>query len=178
MQRTLLASEAVKTPPSCLSGFNCTALPLGEGSLDLAVDFALTCQSCCANAFVIFGFPMVAPDPSPYYSIEPGQTFFQPPHRLKCTSCGAEAALFDVRTQGYDGVLNGGGSYESGTDGEAPIAGQFKVIVAVCYNAEFDELSELAEGANVSVSDLFDWITITGTPTSGGENIELSYECA
>lgn len=178
MQRTPSAAEAVKIPPSCLSGFNYAALPLAENGLDLAVDFALTCRSCDASAFVIFGFPIVAPDPSPYYAIEPGQTFFRPPHRLRCSSCGAEAALFDVRTQGYDGVLNGGGSYESGTDGEAPIAGQFKVTVAVCYNAEFEELSELAEEANVSVSDLFDWITITGTPVNGGENIELSYECA
>lgn len=178
MQRTPSAAEATTNPPSCLSGFDCTPLPLAESGLDLAVDFALTCQSCDAAVFEIFGFPIVAPDPSPYYAIEPGQTFFRPPHKLRCVSCDAEADLFDIRTQGYDGVLNGGGSYESGTDGEAPIAGHYKVTVAVCFNTEFDELSELAEEANVSVSDLFDWITITGTPVNGGENIKLSYECA
>ncbi|WOI54397.1 hypothetical protein [Parvularcula sp. LCG005] len=178
MQRTPSAAAAVKIPPSCLSGFDCTALPLAGNGLDLAVDFALTCRSCNAFAFLIFGFPIVAPDPSPYYAVEPGQTFFRPPHKLRCSSCGAEAALFDVRKDGYDGVLNGGASYESGTDGEEPIAGQFKVTVAVFFNVEFDELSELAAEANVSISNLFDCITIKGTPVNGGEDVELSYECA
>jgi len=177
MQRTPAAEQAAKTPPSCLADFNCAALPLEDDGLDLAVDFALTCKACGADTFEILAFPKVAPDPSPYFAIEPGQTLFQPPHRLKCTSCGDERALFDVRTQGYDGVLNGGGAYESGTTGEAPIPGVFNVVVTACYNIELNELIELAHDAKVNASDLFDWLTIVGTST-GGEQIELSYECA
>lgn len=178
MQRTPAAVEAVRKPPSCLSGFTSVAFPVQDDGLDLAVDFALTCTPCGANGFQILAFPKVVPDPSPYSAIEPGQTLFRPPHRLKCTSCGHVHDLFDIRTQGYDGILNGGGSYESGTDGESPIPGSFSVVVSVCYNVELDELSELAEEAGVNPSDLFDWLTISGTSFSGGENVELSYECA
>jgi hypothetical protein len=86
--------------------------------------------------------------------------------------------LFDVRTQGYDGVLNGGGAYESGTEGKAFIPGHFHVIVAFTYNTELEELRELAREARVPVSDLFDWISIVGMATDSAPNIELSYECA
>ena len=74
--------------------------------------------------------------------------------------------------------MNGGCTYESGTEGESPIPGTFNVVVQVCYNSELNELSELAEEAKVNISDLFDWLTIFGTYTSNGEHIELSYECA
>lgn len=178
MERTQAAAEAVRMPPSCLSAFNFEALPLEEGGWDFEVTFSLTCKACASSTFVIFGFPLVAPDPSPYYMVQPGETNHRPPHKLKCASCGAEGQLFDVRTQGYDGVLNGGCSYESGTDGEAAIPGEFRVVVQVLYQAELDELAEFAREANVNVSDLFDGLTIVGTSVGGGESIFLAYECA
>ena len=86
--------------------------------------------------------------------------------------------MFDVRTQGYDGVLNGGGAYESGTEGKAFVPGRFHVVVAFTYNTELEELRGLAREARVGVSDLFDWISIVGTASDSVPNIELSYECA
>lgn len=177
MERTPAAIEATKTPPSCLSSFSLNTLPLKSGDLGLGVEFALACKNCSTSTFRIFGFPIVAPTPSPYYGVEAGETFFRPPHKMECVSCGAEGALFDVRVQGYDGVLNGGGSYESGINDEQAVPGQFSVVVTVSYNIELDELRELAEEASVNPSDLFDWITITGVSTRVG-TIEFSYECA
>lgn len=43
------------------------------------------------------------------------------------------------RTQGYDGVLNGGGTYESGTEGKAFMPGLFHIVVSLAYNAELAE---------------------------------------
>jgi hypothetical protein len=86
--------------------------------------------------------------------------------------------LFDVRTQGYDGVLNGGGAYESGTEGKAFIPGRFHVVVGFIYNIDLTELEQLASEARVSAPDLFDWISIVGTATDGSANVELGYECA
>src|SRR5688572_27163522 len=103
MQRTPEAEEALRAPPNCLSGFSLSALPLEEGGLNLAVDFALSCKRCAGSIFRIFGFPsgnLAMP--------------FRPPHRLECVSCNHAVPLFDARTQGYDGVLNGGCAYESG----------------------------------------------------------------
>ncbi len=88
------------------------------------------------------------------------------------------APLFDARTQGYDGVLNGGCAYESG-DGEGRLAaGEFKFVVAFRHNIEPSELEELAAEAKVQPSDLFDWISIRGTPVGEGSTLEIEYECA
>ena len=176
--RAPAAAEAERTPPSCLSGFGNTPIPLAPGGLDIAIDFKLRCQNCPSDIFQSSAFPLVAPDPSPYFEVQPGQTLYRPPHFLTCTSCGTERPLFDVRTQGYDGVLNGGGAYESGTEGKAFISRHFHVVVGFIYNIELGELRDLASEARVAVSDLFDGISIVGTATDGAENVELSYECA
>lgn len=172
------AAEAERTLPRALSNFRSITIPLAPGALDIVVDFKLSCLTCSAEIFQISAFPLVVPDPSPYAQVRPGETLYRPPHTLKCVSCGAEHPLFDVRTQGYDGVLNGGGTYESGTDGKEFMPGRFHVVVAFTYNTELEELRELAEEARVRASDLFDWIAINGTATDGVPNIELSYECA
>lgn len=176
--RAPVAAEAERTPPSCLSEFGHTAIALEPGDLDIAIDFRLRCQTCPSEIFEISSFPLTAPDPSPYFEVEPGQTLHRPPHTLKCISCGTERALFDIRTQGYDGVLNGGGAYESGSDGKAFIPGHFRIVVGFIYNTELDELSEFASGAKVAVSDLFDLISIRGIAVGSAQSIELSYECA
>jgi hypothetical protein len=146
--------------------------------MDTAIDFKLRCQECTGDIFQISAFPLVAPDPSPYSGVQPGQTLYRPPHTLKCVSCNVERPLFDVRTQGYDGVLNGGGAYESGTEDKAFMPGRFHVVVDFIYNIDLTELEELASEAKVGASDLFDGISIVGTATDGGQNVELSYECA
>lgn len=178
MDRAPSAAEAEKTPPHVVANFRSIALPMVPGALDVVVDFQLACLACSAETFHISAFPVVAPNPSPYFDVQPGETLYRPPHNLKCVLCGAEASLFDVRTQGYDGVLNGGGTYESGTEGKAFMPGLFHIVVSLAYNAELAELRELADEASVRASDLFDWIAIHGKATDGGQNIELSYECA
>ena len=167
-----------KTPPSCLAGFRCVVRPSPEAGAASTIDFALACARCSSDSFRLFGFPLEAPDPSPYYGVQPGQRFFRPPHRLDCTRCGYGALLFDVRTQGYDGVLNGGGPYESGTSDENAVPGEFRIVVGVTYNIALDELAELADEAGVGTADLFDWIKIVGISPHDGKEVRFSYECA
>lgn len=175
MPHTLEAAEAVKNPPSCISGFGFSALP--PGRINLAVEFSLTCKGCSGSAFQILAFPLLVTDPSPYYGLVPGDTFQRPPHRLRCTSCKTETPIFDGRTQGYDGVLNGGFAYESGESGEAAIPGEFTVIAMFFYNIEMAELLELAAEANVRPADLFDAFSIVATPLRGDTGLTLDYEC-
>jgi hypothetical protein len=176
MSHTPEAAEAIANPPSCIAGFR--HKPLAAGTLDRAAEFALACANCGGEAFQILVYPLLVPEPSPYFGLNPGDTLNRPPHRLRCTSCATEASLFDARNQGYDGVLNGGCAYESGDKTESPIPGEFKVIASFLYNVELAELEELATEANVKPSDIFDAFAIVGTSVSGGPEVELNHECA
>jgi hypothetical protein len=176
MTHTPEAAAAIASPPSCITGFRYSALPAGK--LDLAAEFELACKTCGQAVFQILAYPLLVPEPSPYFGLEPGETLNRPPHRLRCTSCGTEAPLFDARTQGYDGVLNGGCACESGGTGETPIPGEFKIVAAFLYNIEMAELEELAAEANVKPSDLFDAFGFTGSPANGGQEVDFNYECA
>lgn len=173
MTPTPAALEAVRQPPSCIAGFAYA----GE-AVSFAAEFTLRCKACQHDVFRILAFPTIVPDPSPYYDLSPGDILQRPPHRLRCTSCSAEAPLFDVRVNGYDGALGHGTAYESGEEGEAAIPGEHTVVVAFLYNIELDELQEIAAGANLQPSDLFDAINIIGTPAGNGEAVHLDYECA
>ena len=173
------AALAAKQPPASLSQLALTVVPPEAGRRPaFAVDFAVSCKTCNHGVFMISGFPKIAPDPSPYAEILPGQTFWRPPHNLKCVNCGSVAKLFDARTDGYDGICNGGCSYESGTDGEAFVPGSFTVTVAPVYNNELSEMIESAAEFGVQTPDLFDSFVIQGDPVGGGKPFETYYECA
>ena len=75
-------------------------------------------------------------------------------------------------------MLNGGCAAESGSGDDTAVPGTFEVNVALFYNIELDELEDLATEVKVAPSDLFDWISIRGTSTSGREVFEVGYECA
>jgi hypothetical protein len=170
-----VAIIAARQPPACLAGFSLSLLPSHQ---EVSVEYDVRCATCGGGRFHISGFPIVAPDPSSYFAIAPGETIWRPPHSLKCAHCGAGGRVFDARTNGYDGVLNGGCSYESGEAGERDVEGVFKVTIALAYNAELPELLEVAQEAKVGVADLFDWFTISGESTEGGPSVVLDYECA
>lgn len=178
MARAQAAAIAANSPPRCLAGFSCDVYLEAAASSDVTVQIALRCGSCKGNVFRLFGFPSVAPDPSPYFGIAAGETLYRPPHRVECVHCKEVREIFDARVHGYDGVLNGGCTYESGTRGEGSIPGEHQVLVSFTYNIELEELSELAEEANVGVADLFDWIEIKGSPVDIGEPVTWAYECA
>lgn len=169
------AALAAREPPSCLSAFRLTRIAPYNS---ITAEFAVACKTCGQATFQISGFPKVAPDPSPYYQIAPGETLWRPPHSLKCTGCGTAATVFDARKNGYDGVLNGGCAYESGDQGEAFVPGVFKVKISATYNIDLDELTGLAREAKVRPPDLFDWLVIHGDAADGGKAFELGYECA
>lgn len=126
----------------------------------------------------MLGFPLIAPDPSPYHAIKAGEEFFRPPHRLECVTCKKTADVFDVRIHGYNAVLNDWSGYESGTEDEGRAPNEYKIIVSFVYNIDHSEISDLAKEAGVEISDLFDWIEIEGSPVREGEPIQWSYECA
>jgi hypothetical protein len=144
---------------------------------DYIADYALSCKSCGKEVFQIFSFPKIVSDDR-YYGLSPGETILLPPHKLICASCGSGSPIFDPRTDGYDAVANGFCGYEIGSDGEKPATGNYRVTVSLAYNSELSELEESARDIGVSAVDLFDWITITGSPVSGGDPLELDYECA
>lgn len=179
--RSPAAAEAERAPPSCISGFRHTAMPLARKALALGIDFKLGCQNCPNETFQISAFPLIAPDPSPYAELAPGETFNRPPHTLRCTRCATERLLFDARKHGYDAVVNDAAAYESGVEGvdaKAFIADHFKIIASFFYNIDLHELNDHAHRAKVTPSDLFDWVVISGSAADGADDLELSYECA
>ena len=178
MKRTGVALVAETAPPSILSDFDWAVLPLESAELSQFADFRLSCAACKGDRFQILGFPKTITDPSEFSGAALGDTLFRPPHRLKCLTCQRAAPLFDVRKHGYDGVLGHLPSYESGDEGEAPHEGAFTVVVSFAYNAEAEELDEIASEAGVRPADLFDWITILAKNTDTGEVTEFGYECA
>lgn len=171
MAPTAEALEAVRQPPSCIAGFEY----VGE-AISIAAEFALSCETCRNNVFQILAFPQMVL--IPYADVSAGDTEYRPPHRLRCLSCGAEAPVFDVRKNGHDAVFGNATGYESGSEGEAPIPGEHRVVASFLYNIELAELQELAVRAGVNPSDLFDAFTLIGTPVSGGPQVLLNYECA
>lgn len=179
---TEAAGQAIQKPPACLKAFKVT--PLDHQPEDRPSEwagFALQCGQCGERHFQVLGFPLRAPDPSPYYGIKPGEVFFRPPHRLRCVSCGHTADLFDPRKDGYDGVLGHGSSYETGEEDESPATSanaRFLISVTFGYSIELDELLEIAEENGISPSDLFDSLGIQGASVDGGPDLSLDYECA
>ena len=176
------AEEAAGQPPKSFSAFALAALPpKPQPGMALLpwVDFAVSCKSCGCDDLRVGSFVENVPDPSPYPHAAPGEQILRPPHRLKCERCGAVATIFDARTDGYDGVLNGGCTYASGESGEQFSDVVCKVVVAATYNIDLTELQELAAkaGPAVKATDLFDWINIIAS-APGGEPLELDYECA
>ena len=142
--------------------------------------FEVRCKACGSDEHRLGSYVEIAPDPSPYPRAAPGEKILRPPHRLKCERCEATDTIFDARTDGYDGVLCGGGPYESGQTGERFTDIVCRIAVGATYNIELEELRELAAGAksDVKATDLFDWINIVATPLEGGKPLELDYECA
>ena len=173
------AAYVAERPPTHLNMFILTALsPEAEQDDTNIVRFNVSCKICGRDTFRIFSFPLIAPNPSPYYLIKPGETIRRPPHSLECVGCATKSCIFDARRDGYDGVLNGDCSYESGEDGEAAISGEFRVTISLAYNTELSELIESANSAAVAPSDLFDWFAIEGKSIGGGELFAEDYECA
>jgi hypothetical protein len=178
---TAEAKRAASDPAASLSAFALTAIVPDAGPEHLSwVNFGVRCKSCGRDEFAVSYFPLVVPDPSPFYGLAPGDIFRRPPHRLRCSHCGSAEAIFDARTDGYDAIICGDSSYQSGVEGEEFDTGPFKVVVTAAYNIEASELDEVAASAarEIKAADLFDWLTITATPTRGGSPLEFSYECA
>ncbi len=176
------AELAAANPPKSFSAFALKPLPpQAQPDMPLLpwVNFAVSCKSCGSDDFRLGSFVAVAPDPSPYPRVAPGQKLLRPPHRLKCERCGATDTIFDARTDGYDGILCGGGPYESGETGERFTDVVCKIEAQATYNIDLDELNELAAqaGPAVKATDLFDWINIIATAPDG-EKLEVDYECA
>lgn len=172
------AALAAERPPSSFAAFALSAEVPEVSELSDSVNFAVACRTCGGTHFRILAFPLIAPDPSPYYGLDPGETFNRPPHRLACDGCGVVQTIFDIRTDGYDGVLNGGGATESGDSGEAQILNSSTVTITLIYNIDLEELQEYAAEEGRHPSDLFDVFLLNGVPLDGGPPLHLVYECA
>jgi hypothetical protein len=174
------AARALVDPPRSLSGFSLEALPAPDPGYNPWAHFAVRCKACGDDAFHVGAYPTTAWDPSPHADVAPGETLLRPPHRLRCADCGDVSTIFDARTDGYDGVLNGGCRYESGESGEVFSEGRYRVAADPTYNIELEELEQIATqvGGGVKATDLFDWINIHAESLDGGEAIDFGYECA
>ncbi len=164
-------------PPANLDDFALSVASPPNSDYPPKVCYELKCKKCGGDTFSITAYPLVAPDPSPYYQVASGETIQRPPHSALCAGCGNRAKIFDARKDGYDGILNGGCGYESGEDNEGLIAGPFKLSVLLFYNIELEELREFAAEKNVQPSSLFDFIEIKAMPGEG-EPIFFDYKCA
>jgi hypothetical protein len=174
------AALAAEEPPRPFAAFGLTKVDPPPGPrIESIVYLAVRCRSCGEDEFHVGSFATVAPDPSPNPNVAPGETLMCPPFRLRCASCGAENALFDPRTDGYDGVLCGGSAHLQG-ESEIFTDGTFKIHVAPTFGIGMPELQELAAraGGGVKPTDLFDWINIIGTPAGDDKFFEYDYECA
>jgi hypothetical protein len=141
-------------------------------------EYKLCCKSCGGKFFQVLSFPKTVSVTDSYFQHSPGEIILLPPHTLVCAGCSSGAPIFDPRTDGYDAVACKFCGYETGSTGETPAAGQYLVSVSLAYNAELSELEETAREVSVPTADLFDWITITASPVTGGDPLVLDYECA
>ncbi len=176
------AELAASEPPKSFSAFALTPqTPAAQPGMDYLpwVTFSVGCKSCGGDDFRLGSHVEVVPDPSPYPHKAPGQKVLRAPHRLKCERCEATDTIFDARTDGYDGILNGGGPYQSGEGSERFTDIVCKIVVGATYNIDLEELQDIAAsaGSQVKATDLFDWINIIANAPDG-EPLELDYECA
>lgn len=182
VERSPMAALAARSHPRALKDFALSLLPGQAGpAAEITADFQLSCPKCGGAIFELYSHPLVVPNPSPYHLVNPGETLYRPPHSAECVRCGHHASIFDARTDGLDGVLNGGCAYESGLDGKARFPAELKLRVSLTYNVEPEdvhELHEMAAEAEVAPADLFDWIAIVGTTADGGAVFSVDYECA
>jgi hypothetical protein len=177
---TAIAEQAAADPPKSFLAFRLTEiLQEAGGGCRHWVEFDVSCKACGHDTFHVGWFPLVGPDPSPYYDVLPGEIVRRPPHRLRCSACGVVGTIFDARTDGHDGLVGGGCAYKSGEAGEVFTEVAYQVAASPTYNAELSELEDMPlEVSTVKPTDLFDCLTIVATPVGGGLPIELSYECA
>lgn len=175
--RTQTADYAVAHPPAILAPFALTVLDV-VAEFPHCVGFTLACSHCGARQFRIFSRPITVPDPSPYFGLAPGDEFKRPPHDLQCAGCSSLTQVFDPRRHGYDAILNAWSGYECGDDAGVAAAGVFEVWVSLAFNCEWEEIKGQADEAGVSVSDLFDWFSLTGKQVDGDAEILFHYECA
>jgi len=174
------AQLAADAPPRSFASFAVRPLkpPPGQDILPI-VYFAVRCASCDNDAFHIGSYPMAAAGPSVGSDVPPEEAPPCPPHRLRCAGCGGVGSIFDPATDGYDGILCGGRSYQKG-EREVFTGGAFNLHVTAVYNIGLPELQDLAAqaGGGVKPSDLFDWFNIFGTPVGDDEFFQADYECA
>jgi hypothetical protein len=171
------AAVAALSHPKCLRAFDLEVVP-PTADESITIDYQLRCRSCGGSTFWLGSFPLIAPDPSPYSGLAPGEVFLRPPHRANCVNCGVIEQIFDPRVDGYDAILNDVSGYECGDEGETFAPSAFQVMVSLTFNAELSELREYATEAGVEVVDLFDWIAVQGDTGNPSVRFEEGYECA
>lgn len=176
--RNRSATEAAKGQPTCLLPFAVEVVRDAQSPLPIFVDYRVRCGGCGEEGFQILSRPVIVPDPSPYYGLEPGETHVRPPHDLRCAACGKTDVVFDPRRHGYDGALGHPPSYECGDVEGEPSPGVYRVTVSLGFNIDWDELSEIAREYDVPPYDLFDVISLRGDPVVGEELLSFDYECA
>jgi hypothetical protein len=171
--------EDLDATPHCLRHFRVSRLQSDGGADDVATThYAVACKNCGASEFRISCYPATIAQRLLGRWLSIPNASLRPPHRLRCTACGISGDLFNAREDGYDGVLNGGCAYESGSRGEVWLSRPSRISVYLTYNINLDERKQLAAEAGVLPSDLFDNVSIRCAPLNGGKAFELDYECA
>jgi len=166
--------------PSVLAGLNFSVTNYGRATDGaLWVEHLLICNACIAgDMFSIVSFPTVAPDPSPYPGVAPGETAHLPPWSVRCIECGAETIIFDPRTAGYGRVLNGASGDARGDDEPTEETGAASVFLSLIYRSALDELTDPAAKANVPPADLFDAVHLRGASPHGETIFEEWRPCS
>jgi hypothetical protein len=128
--------------------------------------------------FSISSYPKVAPDPSPYTGVAPGEIIRFAPYRARCVQCNVEKTIFDPKSAGYRAFLKGDCADKSDETDPVSETGAATLYVCLGYRFELSELRTLAEKARVTPADLFEDIYIRGEAPNGRTIFEEHYECS
>ncbi len=166
--------------PSILSHFTATMLNAVQSPGGVVwTNSLLTCPDCIGgDMFSIVFHPKVAPDPSPYDGVAPGDTVRSAPYSARCIECGVEKTLYDPDAAGFSAILKG--AVEDDTDERGPTdeTGAVTLYVALGYRRPIDELKSLAAKSNVVAADLFESIVIRGEAPNGDRTFDQSIDCS
>jgi len=161
-------------PPAAIGGLRPAAVSLGSFAFDghgspVNVVFELTCE--CGNK----GFHVLAHD---------GDEWVVDPVYVRCSACAKQTAIFDARSQGYDGALGHlpetaaptTALQELSADGIGPAP--YRVAVRYEYAEDVLADPDFADWKGRE-AELFTWFTVVARPLAGdGAESVFDQECS
>ena len=111
----------------------------------------------------------------------PEEAAWLDPVKYECSACGVSKEIFNSQTDGYDGILCGGGNCLQNSDSELVRclscgSSELKLTASLFYNIDYDdpqELAELNDEQKAALSDLYDALALSGTCKACAREIHI-----